>query len=203
MPDANPAPISSADALAHLTTLPRSTSVLLLGATDSGKTTFVWDATQALLRAGRTVAVVDCDLGQSEIGPPGTLGVGFAEPTNLDALRSLRHLTPVASYFIGAMSPVRHTLDVCVGACQMTRVAKKRRPDVTLIDTCGWTLGPAACRFKRHLTELLVPHTVFAFARGAELDPLLAPFEHLQHPDLRRVAVAAEAGRKTTAARAT
>lgn len=203
MPDVSPVPISSAEALARLTTLPHGASALLLGATDTGKTTFVWNAVQSLLRAGRTVAVVDCDLGQSEIGPPGTLGVGFAEPAALNSLRSLRNLTPVAAYFIGAMSPVRHALDVCVGACQMARVAKKRRPDVILIDSCGWTQGPAACRFKRRLTELLVPHTVFAFARRVELDPLLAPFGHLQRPELLRIAVAAETGRKTTAARAT
>ena len=203
MPNEASASISTAEALAHLLTLPRGASALLLGGTDSGKTTFAWNATQALLRTGRTVAVVDCDLGQSEIGPPGTLGAGFAEPAGLEALRSLRGLTPIASYFIGAVSPARHELDVCVGACQMARVAKKRHPDVLLIDTCGWTLGPAACRFKRRLVELLVPQAVFAFARGAELGPLLVPFGYLQRPDVRRVEVAAEAGRKTSAARAT
>lgn len=203
MPDSEPFSISTADALALLPTLPRGASVLLLGATDSGKTSFAWSATQSLLRDGRTVAVVDCDLGQSEIGAPGTLGVGLAEPAVADALRSLRGMTPVAGYFVGAMSPLRHALDVCVGACQMVRVAKKRHPDIILIDTCGWTTGPAACAFKRRLTELLVPQMVFAFIRGAELDPLLSPFGHLQRPDIRRIQVAAETGRKTSAARAT
>lgn len=201
MPDAET--ISTDEALAHLSALPRGASALLLGATDTGKTSFALAATLTLARAGRNVAVVDCDLGQSEIGPPGTVGVGLAEPATADALRSLRSLAPVASYFVGATSPIHHALDVCVGACQMARVAKKRHPDLILIDTCGWTQGPAACRFKRRLAELLVPQTVLAFARGHELDPLLAPFGRLQRPDVCRVAPSAEAGRKTSAARAT
>lgn len=201
MPDVTT--LAPSDALALLPALPRGAAVLLLGGTDTGKTSFAVAATLALARAGRSVAIVDCDLGQSEIGPPGTIGAGLAEPSRAESLRSLRDLAPLGAYFVGATSPARHALDVCVGACQMARVARKRRPDLVLIDTCGWTQGQAAVRFKRRLTELLLPHTILAFTRGDELDPLLAAFGHLQTPDLHRVAVASEVKRKTSTARAT
>jgi polynucleotide 5'-hydroxyl-kinase GRC3/NOL9 len=194
-------PQSPTDLLPRLLALPRGASVLLLGGVDSGKTTWARDAVRALSGAGRTVAVVDCDLGQSEIGPPATVGAALAAP-GTDP-RSLRDLAFLAAYFVGAVSPARHLLDVGVGAVRMARVAKKRRPDLVLIDTDGLIGGAAARAFKRRLAELLLPQVVVALARGPELDPLLSAFSHLDAPEVWRVPVSADAGRKTPAARAT
>ncbi len=188
------------DSVTRLAALPAGAVVLVLGATDTGKTTFVSQVVTALNAAGRTVAVVDCDLGQSEIGPPGTVGVALAQPG--PPPRSLRDLPLLASYFVGAVTPQRHALDVCVGACQMARLARKRRPDLVLVDTCGWVQGGAARQFKRRLAELLLPQAVIALARADELDALLAAFGHLVLPELWRVPVAPEAKRKTPPARA-
>ena len=194
-------PQTPTELLPRLLALPRGATVLLLGAADSGKTTWTRDAVLALASAGRAVAVVDCDLGQSEIGPPATVGAGWAAP-GMDG-RSLRDLTHLAAYFVGAVSPVRHLLDVCVGAVQMARVAKKRRPDLVLIDTDGLIGGASARAFKRRLAELLLPQVVVALARGPELDPLLSAFSRLDAPDVWRVPVHPAVGRKTPAARAT
>jgi len=188
-----------ADLLPRLLALPPGASVLALGGVDSGKTTWVRDAAQALAGAGRLAAVVDCDLGQGEIGPPGTVGVALAAPGA--AWGALRDLPPLAGYFVGATSPARYALDVCVGAVQMARVAKKRRPDLVLIDTDGWVGGANARAFKRRLAELLLPQVVLALARGPELAPLLTAFRGMDAPEVWRVPVAV--GRKTTAARAT
>ncbi len=167
-------PQSLTDLLPRLLGLPRGASVLLLGGADSGKTTWTRDAVRALAGAGRAVAVVDCDLGQSEIGPPATVGVGWAVPGA--PCRSLRDLPLLAAYFVGAVSPTRHLLDLCVGAVQMARVAKKRRPDLVLIDTDGMIGGAAARVLKRRLSEMLLPQVVVALARGSELNPLLSAF---------------------------
>jgi polynucleotide 5'-kinase involved in rRNA processing len=51
--------------------------VLVLGARDTGKTTLVTYLAHALLADGGSVVVVDADLGQSEIGPPTTVGLGY------------------------------------------------------------------------------------------------------------------------------
>jgi polynucleotide 5'-hydroxyl-kinase GRC3/NOL9 len=201
MPDA--LPDSRDQALERLRGLPAGAIVLLLGAPDTGKTTFVWSAVSILRGEGRNVAVVDCDLGQSEIGAPGTVGVALASPGAEKEPRSLRDLAPLASYFVGAVTPARHMLDVCVGACQMVRVARKRRPDLILIDTDGWTQGGAARLFKRRLAELLLPQAVIALARGDELSPLLTAFGHLKVPELLCVSSGPEIQRKPPAARTT
>ncbi len=189
------------DVLTSLLALPRGATTLVLGAADSGKSTWVRDSALALTEAGKSVAVVDCDLGQSEIGPPGTIGMALALPGT--PFRSLRDLPLAAAYFVGAISPARHGLDVCVGAVQMARTAKKKKPDLVLVDTDGFVLGEAARQQKRRLSELLLPQVVVALTRGAEIDPLLAIYAKMDAPDVWRVPVSGAAQRKTTAVRAT
>jgi polynucleotide 5'-hydroxyl-kinase GRC3/NOL9 len=187
--------------LPQLQALPRGATVLMLGGMDSGKTTFVRDAVQALTSIGRSVAIVDCDLGQSEIGPPTTVGVAFAAPNA--EFRHLRDLPVEAAYFIGSISPVRHTLDVCVGAVQMARVGKKRRPDLVFVDTDGFVQGAVACQFKRRLCELLLPQVVIALTNSTELVPILVTWTRLQTPELWRIPICRSVQRKTTVTRAT
>ncbi len=191
------------EALAQAQRLPSGATLLLLGAPDTGKTTWTLEAVRALTAQGKTVAVLDCDLGQSEIGPPGTVGVALAQPHSQENLRTLRDLPPLALGFVGATSPARSALEWCVAACQLARVAKKHRPDLLLVDTCGWVQGQGAVQAKRALADLLLPQAVFAFRRGSEIDPLLRSFLHLAPPALSLITPAPEAGRKTPAARAT
>lgn len=200
---ADTAPLSPSDALALAGQMPSGSALLLLGASDTGKTTWTLEAVRALTGQGKTVAVLDCDLGQSEIGPPGTVGVTLALPHPHASLRSLRDLAPLALGFVGATSPARHVLQWCAAATQMARAAWRLHPDLLLVDTCGWVQGPEAVDAKHALADLLRPHTVFAFRREGEIDPLLRVFAHLSPPDIHCVTPAAEAGRKTSAARAT
>ncbi len=200
-PDISP-PLSIPEALHALSQLPSGSAVLLLGDTDTGKTTFVREAFR-LLSPERSLALVDCDLGQSEVGLPGTISAAMIGRGQWAEAKSLRELKPLSSYFVGAVSPSRHLLEVCVGACQMARVARKSRPELMLIDTCGFVAGGAAVSLKRRLAELLLPHTIVAFTRGAELDPLLQVFAHLKRPHLLQVSVPADLPRKTPISRAT
>ncbi|MBV9849355.1 MAG: hypothetical protein JO250_06685 [Armatimonadetes bacterium] len=201
MPDADA--LTCEQAQARLMGLPAGATVLLLGGTDTGKTTFALAAATALAQAGRSVALLDGDLGQSEIGPPGTVAAALAAPGGPDPIRSGRDLETLAAYFVGATSPARHLLETAVGLCQMARVAKKRRPALLLADTAGWVQGPAARQLARRLAELLLPQTVLAFARGDEVDPLLSVFAHLKSPEVRRVTPAEGVVRKSPAVRAT
>ncbi len=184
-----------------LNTLPRGATVLLLGGRDTGKTTWILETAQTLTASGKTVGLLDCDLGQSEIGPPGTIGAALAAPGK--PLRSLRDLPPLAEYFVGSTSPNRHFLEVCVGAVQMARVVRKQRPDILLVDTDGLIGGPAGRAYKHQLAELLLPQAIVALARGDELEALLSAFTRRDTPTLWRVRVSEAAGRKSTAARAT
>ena len=54
--------------------------VLVIGATDTGKSTFCRFLADYTLAAGRKVACVDADIGQSRIGPPTTVGMKSFAP---------------------------------------------------------------------------------------------------------------------------
>ena len=196
-----PPQLDIGDLLPRLRALPRGATVLVLGGTDHGKTTWVRSAAQILAAEGRTVAVVDCDLGQSEIGPPGTVGAALAAAGA--EFRSLRDLPLLGGYFVGAVSPARHALSVCTGAVTLARVAKRARPDLLLVDTDGMIAGGAARTAKKQLAELLLPQVIVAFTRGTEMNPLLTLFSFLDVPPLWRVPVPPETQRKTSTARAT
>ncbi len=60
--------------------LARPGVVMLLGASDSGKTTLGRILAEKLTAAGRTVGLVDGDVGQSSIGPPTTVGLAILPP---------------------------------------------------------------------------------------------------------------------------
>ncbi|MGH7279683.1 MAG: Clp1/GlmU family protein, partial [Candidatus Rokuibacteriota bacterium] len=49
---------------------------LVVGESEAGKTSLVAALGNALIARGLSVAVVDADVGQSEIGPPATVGLG-------------------------------------------------------------------------------------------------------------------------------
>jgi polynucleotide 5'-hydroxyl-kinase GRC3/NOL9 len=60
---------------AGLDDLRQARTILLLGATDTGKTTFLTWLANTLLVQQRRIAIVDADVGQSSLGPPTTIGL--------------------------------------------------------------------------------------------------------------------------------
>src|SRR5919197_322767 len=87
------------DAIATLTSHPGR--IFVVGGVDSGKTTFARRLALAALESGQSVALVDADLGQSTIGPPGTVGLKLV--TGREDLEE--GAPPDAMAFVGAISP--------------------------------------------------------------------------------------------------
>lgn len=192
-----------ADKVEAILALPPGSRVLLVGATDTGKTTFARQAVAALSAAGRSVGLVDADLGQSELGPPGTIGAVFVPPGAAGETRSLRDLPLAAGYFIGATSPARHLLETSAGLHRVTETLRSRSPDLVLIDTGGLIPGRIGAILTRQFAELTQPQAIVAFQRGSESEPALAAFAHLKIPLIWRVSPGPEVGRKPPAMRQT
>jgi len=146
--------------------------VLLLGASDSGKTTLARWLMRALTATGRRVALVDGDIGQSTVGPPATAGLAFAAPAQIEPV-----LAPLALRFVGAVSPVGQMLSLAVGLKRLADKASAMGAEVLLVDTTGFVLGPAARRLKFHKIDLLTPQHLIALQRDDELEPILRLFE--------------------------
>ena len=143
-------------------------SLLILGASDTGKTTLA----ETLLRAWRPdepLAAVDCDVGQSTLGPPTTIGWGLRRrPRN-----GWSAVTRQAFVFTGAVSPDGN-VEACVAAaermCAQARAAAAR----LLIDTTGLVHGDTGLALKLKKIERLRPDLILAVQRTDELENLLS-----------------------------
>ncbi len=146
-------------------------ATLILGGTDVGKTTFTRLLANKLLAAGESIAVLDADLGQSEIGPPACVGLAFP----LQPFAALSDLAPHALAFVGRTSPVGSLLEY---AASITRLAQMASGRHLIIDTSGYQRGVSARTLYHTLVDLLQPAHIVALQRGVELAPTLAPLKY-------------------------
>ena len=147
-------------------------TLLVVGATDVGKTTFAQYLYQRLCAEGLRVAYLDGDPGQSTLGPPATMTVALGEPGE----SAFPPAGQAWRRFVGAVSPRGHMLPLLVGASRLAQVARDAGADVVIYDTTG-LIDPACggLALKVSKVNLLRPATVYAIQRGRELESLLVP----------------------------
>jgi polynucleotide 5'-kinase involved in rRNA processing len=143
----------------------RNQSVFILGALDSGKTTLARFLTETALKKGFKVALLDTDIGQSTLGPPGTIGLSVME-REVDSF-------PTALYFIGDVSPRGHLLEIIVGAKKMSDKARELKSDILIVDSSGLIAFPLGYHLKWHKITLLSPSYVIALGENKEVNLIL------------------------------
>lgn len=127
--------------------------VAVLGSTDSGKSSFSTYLANMALNKGHRVALVDGDLGQSDIGPPGTLGLSVLKEPITDP----SNLQPDHLVFIGITSPQSVVSKVIGGLIDLIDRALRMNSDFIIINTDGWVEGEDAINYKRQLIRALNP----------------------------------------------
>lgn len=148
-------------------------TVMIVGASDTGKSTLARYLFRELCTRGRLVAYVDTDVGQSTLGLPTTMSLGLARECG-DARFPPRG--PSAAFFVGATTPRGHMLPVLVGAHRLQHRAVDAGADVIIVDTTGLVdKSQGGQALKQWKIELLAPATVVAFHRSSELEPILWP----------------------------
>ena len=151
--------------------------VLVIGATDVGKSTLCRFLIEQGVTSGLRVGFVDADVGQSQIGPPTTIGLKVFAPN--DSTVSLEEIDgePDAFYFVGWTSPERHLLQCVAGTRLMVDAALKTGADFIVVDTTGYIEGDTAVVLKQHKIELVRPTHLICLHRSRELETIVAPFE--------------------------
>ena len=76
-------------------------TILVVGPTDSGKTTLSTYIINHAIREGLRPAVIDADIGQGDLAPPCAIGCGVVENQILD----LREVTSNSFAFVGSLNP--------------------------------------------------------------------------------------------------
>lgn len=158
--------------------------ILVLGAVDIGKSSFCRFLYRSLSRQGRSVDLIDSDIGQKDIGPPACITAGRP---GAEAGYSI--------YFVGSVNPVGHFLPVVVG---LSRLVERSQANHKVINTSGLILGLGRI-LKGYKIEALMPDVVVALQRGYELEPLLNAYRNHRivrlRPSARAVSRTQEARR--------
>jgi polynucleotide 5'-hydroxyl-kinase GRC3/NOL9 len=146
--------------------------VLVVGAPDTGKSTYARYLYRRLCAYHECVAFIDGDMGQATLGPPTTMTVALGNPGEdafPPAWLGLR-------VFVGHISPRRHMLPTLVGAHKLVQRAREGGASAIVFDTTG-LVDPdqGGDALKRAKIDLLQPTLVVGLQRHNELEHLLVP----------------------------
>lgn len=151
--------------LAHL-----AGTIVVIGPTDSGKTTFVRWLVAQLCRHHERAGWLDADVGQSTLGLPTTLNLAVVSEPQAPAP------APDACFFVGNTSPRGHMLPAIVGAHKLQQRAQQIGAGAIVVDTTGLVDQAAGGgALKQWKIELMSPTTVVAIQQHGELVHILTP----------------------------
>lgn len=158
--------------------------VLLLGAADTGKTTFARQLLAASIAAGKQAAFVDADIAESTVGPPTCVGLKWVgDAVDLDQLERADRLQ-----FVGSIKTSGLVLQQVVATASLVEQAREA-VDLIVVDTSDDISGVTGQTLKYHKTELTRPEVVVAFQRGEEMAPIVGMLRRFFGADVEEVAV--------------
>jgi polynucleotide 5'-hydroxyl-kinase GRC3/NOL9 len=175
----------------------RSRLTLLLGDIDTGKTSLATFLANELCRRGFRVGVVDADLGQSEIGPPTTIGLGWVRRP----LDRLGDVEVVGLFFVGATSPAGHVGATVTGTRRMVDQGATLGCERLLVDTSGLIAGDLGRGLKQAKIERLDPDLVICLERARECEAILRGFSGRARPEILRLPIGEGLRRRSAEAR--
>lgn len=167
----------------------RARVTMVIGESDVGKTTLVTALANALTADGAAVGIVDADLGQSEVGPPTTIGLGRAR----GSLARLADVEVLALHFVGTTSPAGNVLATLVGTRKLLDRGRAAGLDRLLIDTSGLVAGEIGRLLKQAKIELTDPDLVLCLQRAQECEHIVRPYRGLARPVVLRLPIASAA----------
>lgn len=145
----------------------REGKVVVIGPPDVGKSTLcVYLVNRLFEGGGQSVAVVDADIGQADMGPPTTI----AHAVSSQPITSLQEMTPDRRLFIGHTTPAGVEHKLTRGIQRLTNVNERQ---LTIVNTDGWIADLGAILYKINLLTEINPNLVLGLAYSKELEPIL------------------------------
>ncbi len=129
--------------------------LMVVGASDSGKSTLTTYLLNLAVAKGIKVGVVDADIGQSDLAPPGCVGGAVICKQVID----LRDLRGDVLEFVGSTSPMGIEEVVVKAVRRAVERISDQQPDLLLINTDGYVDGEGV-GYKVRLGESLSPDLI-------------------------------------------
>lgn len=167
--------------------------IFVMGDKDTGKTTFVLALANELFHQGFSVGIIDADIGQSDIGPPTTVGFGVVQTP----LTSLCDVVLQSLYFVGSISPKGCLLPLVIGTRKMLDNALNYGLQKIILDTTGLISGQLGCVLKTYKIQLTAPDVIICFQRARECEHILSAYHGFEKPIILRLLLPSQCRTKT------
>jgi polynucleotide 5'-hydroxyl-kinase GRC3/NOL9 len=148
----------------------RPNRIMLVGATDTGKSTLATYLSNTAIANGLSVSIVDGDVGQADLAPPGCVGASTIERQFLD----LRNVGAQHYGFIGDTSPrkvMRLVIESIIDIMKKLPVT-----DVCIINTDGY-MDEYGIDYKIQLIKMLKPDLIACLGNLQNGERLLDEFK--------------------------
>ncbi|MCE4603488.1 MAG: hypothetical protein F7B20_00790 [Aeropyrum sp.] len=122
----------------------RECTAVVVGPVDAGKTSVTAVLANRSLAKGVPTGVIDADVGQADIGPPGFISLSLPGSWVV----WLRQLEPVASRFVGSIEPSPAAGRIVSAIAHLRLRARAEGAAFVAVDTDGWTSGWSALEYK-------------------------------------------------------
>jgi polynucleotide 5'-hydroxyl-kinase GRC3/NOL9 len=167
-------------------------AVMIVGATDSGKSTIARYLIAQLVSEGIKVSLVDTDVGQTSLGLPGTISLKvFCSGKDLEVF------APDKMFFVGAVNPATR-IPLIIRITKTAVSGCREKSDVVLIDTSGLVSGKIGEALKVGKIRAINPEHIVAVQRGDEIEHILKLAGDI---DISRVAASGMVKSRDTARR--
>jgi polynucleotide 5'-hydroxyl-kinase GRC3/NOL9 len=165
----------------------------VIGSNDSGKSTFCKFLADNLAKYFRTV-YIDCDPGQSLIGPPTTVGLEKLFQSGKE--KQTQYL-----YFVGSTTPRGHLLQSLAGIKKLTEKAIDLGAQRIILDSCGFVLDQVAREFQFRTIDLIQPDYLIVLHRPGDDFRWVSNFRRHPRINLDRLSVSSSVIPRTPAER--
>jgi polynucleotide 5'-hydroxyl-kinase GRC3/NOL9 len=171
----------------------RGRNALLMGRSDTGKTTLARYILGELLPDPAGVSFVDADVGQSSLGPPGTISM-----RTFYAAQEISGAGYDLMCFAGTVSPASRIPEIISMTAQMVQDVRASGASGILVDTTGLVDGLAGRELKLGKIRAVKPDIIIAIEREDELGHILSA---VRGPDVCLLKAAGSARQKTRSER--
>jgi polynucleotide 5'-hydroxyl-kinase GRC3/NOL9 len=157
---------------------------VIIGATDSGKSTLVRYLIDRFISGNIKVCLVDSDVGQSSLGLPGTISMKL-----FVSEKDIGDFAFEKMSFVGTLNPAKDIASIIEQTKRLSDLCRERS-DAVLVDTSGLISGEGGRALKSAKMRALKPRHIIAIQRRDELEHIL---EVIEGPEIHRIRASAAA----------
>lgn len=141
----------------------RKTTVMLVGDTDTGKSTLAIYLANIAIRRGLVPSIIDADVGQGDLAPPTAIGAAVLSKQVVD----LRDVNTSLFEFVGSISPVGFE-ELIAKKLKSMLDRTSLLADICIVNTDGY-VRDGGVQYKAMIAEELQPDAVISLGENMEL----------------------------------